>query len=109
MAAVKCRYGQYVHKCEDDADKGSELPEALPVPTGGEHAADSAERTYALGALLGEEVLEVADIAAEYFHSVAEAFGYALQQAVVLFDRLIVAQGVSLANAHLQFAVEDKM
>ena len=109
MAAVKGGYGQHVHKGQYDADEGGELPEALPVPAGGKHAADGAEGAYALGSLLGEEVFEVADVAAEDVDSVAEACGYALQQAVLLVDRLVVAQGVGLADAHLELTVEEDL
>ena len=102
VTAVEAGDGDDVHEGEDDAEEGSHHPEAVPVPYGGEDAADGAESAERLGALLGEDVLEVADVALQRVPAVAYAGGDGGPEAVLL--RLPLIGGFGGVDAHLEVA-----
>ena len=90
MTAVKCGDGQDVHEGEDDAQEGGHLPELIPVPRAGEEASDGSEAAQRLGAVGGEDIFHVADIAAQHVNAIADAGGETLEESVVAGDGSVV-------------------
>ena len=108
VAAVQSRDGQDVHEGQDDADECGELPEALPVPLRGEHAADGAEAAHALGSVLCKDILEVVHIAAQHFYAVIDAGGEGFKEPEVDLACAVVAQHLSVGDAHLVVGVHGE-
>ena len=65
----------------------------MPVPDFGEEAADGSEAAQGLRALAGEDILHVADVAAELVPPVADAGRDALEESVLERGRLVQLHG----------------
>ena len=63
VTSIEGGNGKYVHESEHDRNERSHHPEAIPIPLRGEEATDSYEAANLCGALLGEYVFKVTDVA----------------------------------------------
>lgn len=96
MAAVQGRNRQNVHESQNDGEEGRHVPELMPVPRGGEDAADGAEAAQLLGAFLGEEVLHLSHVALQCVHTQHDAGGEGGEEGVFLLH-----DGQQAGGAHV--------
>ena len=108
MPSVKCRYREYVHEGENDAEECRHEPEEMPVPYWWEEASDSSESSERLGPVGSEKVFQVAYISAEYLHAVADACRETLKEPVADGRGLVVGVNGGLSYAELELGSKEK-
>ena len=94
MAAVEGGNRQQVHHCQNDGDKGGDVPETNPVPSRGENAANGAEAAHALGSLRSEDDLELLDVTDGLLPTHLDTARYRLEEVVMDGLRVIYRKQV---------------